>query len=100
MRATFDAVSSARSSASEGKIVANKGAVVVGVESVGVQMVISAEAFRGCVRVRMTVVPDACSVYNADVAETNVSASWSRCNESLMPGQNNMVVQTLCHLPT
>ena len=68
-------------------MVANNGEVVVGVQSVGVQMVISAEALRGFVRVRMTVVPDACSVYIADVAEFNDSVSWSRFNESLISSQ-------------
>ena len=85
--ATLEAVSSARSSAREGNTVASRGEVVVGVEMVDVQMVISAELLRGCVRVRMVVGPDACSVYTVELADVNDNVSWSRFSESLSPSQ-------------
>lgn len=55
----FDAVSSAISSASEGKMVANKGDAVDGVARTGAQMVISVAGFKGWVLVRITVLPEA-----------------------------------------
>ena len=55
----LDAWSSASNSANEGNRVASNGDVVLGVEREGAQIVISADGFSGCVRVKMTVAPEA-----------------------------------------
>lgn len=53
-----EAVSIARSSAKEGKSVARRGVMTLGVESVGVKILISVDGFRGCVLVITTVAPE------------------------------------------
>ena len=60
--AISEAVSIARSSASEGKSVARRGVMTVGVESVGVKILISVDGLRGCVLVMITVAPEECRV--------------------------------------
>lgn len=55
----LDASSRVSNSANEGNRVASNGDVTLGVESEGVQIVISADGFSGCVRVRITVAPEA-----------------------------------------